>query len=137
MKKKLYVVGFAFEGNKVALIRKTHPEWQAGLLNGIGGHIEKNESPMKAMIREFEEETGLKVEDWEQFCCMEFNDAIVFFFRAFNINLSLLRTTTEEEIVIDTLPDIEENKYIYNIPYMLTIARGERFYLDITATKRN
>jgi hypothetical protein len=36
-----YVVGFAFDTDgRVALIRKNRPEWQAGRLNGIGGHVE-------------------------------------------------------------------------------------------------
>jgi 8-oxo-dGTP pyrophosphatase MutT (NUDIX family) len=58
------------------LIRKTHPEWMKGKLNGIGGKIEKKEellidpddpgkntwlmeTPPEAMIREFYEETGI------------------------------------------------------------------------------
>ena len=36
------VVGFAFTEDRrsVILIRKNRPEWQAGRLNGVGGHIE-------------------------------------------------------------------------------------------------
>lgn len=38
MDKTKYVVGFAFDLTltMVALIRKNRPEWQMGLLNGIG-----------------------------------------------------------------------------------------------------
>lgn len=65
------------------LIRKTHPEWQKGKLNGIGGKIEKKEkltsngivdhwlleTPFEAMIREFHEETGITTtrERWHCF----------------------------------------------------------------------
>ena len=37
-----YTVGFVFsEGFKsVLLIRKTKPDWQAGLMNGVGGEAE-------------------------------------------------------------------------------------------------
>lgn len=42
---KKYVLGFMFStedrGQKVALIKKLKPKWQAGLLNGIGGKIEQ------------------------------------------------------------------------------------------------
>ena len=63
-----YVVGFAFTPTEdaVALILKNRPEWQRGLLNGIGGHIEDGESAPNAMSREFEEESGGNAE-WELF----------------------------------------------------------------------
>jgi 8-oxo-dGTP diphosphatase len=55
------VVGFLFSPdlNEVVLLRKTHPQWQAGLLNGLGGHVKAGESPQDAMAREFHEESGL------------------------------------------------------------------------------
>lgn len=57
---RLYVVGFYFTDDftHVALIRKNRPAWQAGLLNGIGGRVEPNETPLDAMVREYAEETG-------------------------------------------------------------------------------
>ena len=59
-----YVCGFAFSHDLklVYLIRKKRPEWQAGKLNGIGGHIEPGESPLDAMKREFEEEAAVRVQ---------------------------------------------------------------------------
>ena len=60
-----YVLGFAFDragqGARVALIRKDHPEWQAGRWNGVGGKIEEGESSGAAMEREFREETGVTI----------------------------------------------------------------------------
>lgn len=55
---KQYCLGFAMCGNTVVLIRKTHPFWMAGKLNGIGGLCEPGESPEIAMCREWAEETG-------------------------------------------------------------------------------
>jgi 8-oxo-dGTP diphosphatase len=57
---KRYVVGFCFDYNheNVLLIRKNRPDWQVGRFNGLGGKIEKGESPLAAMGREFVEETG-------------------------------------------------------------------------------
>lgn len=51
---------------QVALIRKARPVWQAEKLNGVGGHIEEGENPRQAMVREFEEETGVQTyeSDW-------------------------------------------------------------------------
>ena len=55
---KMYVCGFYVNNERVALIRKTKPEWQKGRLNGVGGKIEEGETPAQAMAREFMEETG-------------------------------------------------------------------------------
>ena len=59
-----YVVGFLFNPDmtEVVLIKKNRPDWQKGLLNGVGGKIESGEDPITAMIREFKEETGIKLE---------------------------------------------------------------------------
>ena len=64
-----YVAGFLIdrEARQIALIRKNRPEWQAGQLNGIGGHIEPGEVPREAMRREFMEETGFDSSLWEHF----------------------------------------------------------------------
>lgn len=64
-----YVVGFVTDEDhrQVLLVRKARPEWQAGLVNGIGGKIQQLpprnntecwESALEAMHREFSEETG-------------------------------------------------------------------------------
>lgn len=56
---KLYTLTFAFHDKYVLLIRKAKPDWQAGLLNGIGGKVEFGEGILQATRREFYEETGL------------------------------------------------------------------------------
>lgn len=55
-----YVLGFVFSPDlrEVYLIRKNRPEWQRGLLNGIGGKIEQGETDAAAMHREAFEESG-------------------------------------------------------------------------------
>ena len=78
-----YVLGFVFDLNdRVLLITKNRPEWQDGLLNGLGGHVEEGEgqrpeglrpeglrpeSPHHAMQREGSEETCGKLAnvDWK------------------------------------------------------------------------
>lgn len=63
-----YVLGFIFDSyaEKVLLIEKQRPNWQAGKLNGIGGKIESGEKSTAAMVREAFEECHLfsKVGDW-------------------------------------------------------------------------
>ena len=55
-----YVLALPFNlrGSHVLLQRKARPEWQAGLLNGVGGHVEAGETPPEALVREVREETG-------------------------------------------------------------------------------
>jgi 8-oxo-dGTP diphosphatase len=68
---KRYCIGFLFHNsNQVLLVNKTHPDWQVGLWNGVGGVIEEGEAPRDAMPREFMEETGIKMsaDDWTHFC---------------------------------------------------------------------
>jgi 8-oxo-dGTP diphosphatase len=63
-----YVVGLMRDmlSDRVLLIRKNRPAWQAGLLNGPGGKVEQGETPIDAMVREWNEEIGqlTKPEDW-------------------------------------------------------------------------
>lgn len=73
-----YVLGFMFNKHKtqVVLINKLKPEWQKGLLNGLGGKIEPdevNKSSKFAMSREFQEETGVQTdpEKWQEFAMMD------------------------------------------------------------------
>ena len=60
-----YVAGFLFSQDltHVVLLEKQSPAWQKGLFNGVGGKIEDGESPIQAMVRECEEETGVFISE--------------------------------------------------------------------------
>lgn len=102
MAKREWVVGFLLDndGDRVVLIRKARPEWQAGRLNGVGGKVEPGETLMGAMEREFWEETGLTVTWWRRFASLDWEEGTVHFFRAFAPleMLTTCRTTTDEAI---------------------------------------
>jgi 8-oxo-dGTP diphosphatase len=56
----IYNVGFITFGDDVLMLhRKKAPN--KGKWNGVGGHIEKGESPYQSMVREIKEETGLVI----------------------------------------------------------------------------
>lgn len=99
-----YVCGFMFDHDleKVVLINKKRPEWQAGLWNGVGGHIEANEPPRNAMAREFYEETGLPTspESWVLIGVMETPAARVYFYATCNSNWYEVVDMTDETVTI-------------------------------------
>ena len=94
------VVGFPFyDFDFVYLIRKNKPEWQAGKLNGIGGHIEEGETALDAMIRECFEETGAYVTDWTHVCVMKGDDFYLDVFTTQLENDVKMESKTDENIV--------------------------------------
>lgn len=61
-----FTMGIIFSADlaNVYLLRKDHPEWQAGLLNGVGGKLNTGESYAVCMAREGKEESGYSGE-WQ------------------------------------------------------------------------
>lgn len=97
---KKYVCGFLFspDGKKVVLVRKNKPEWQKGLLNGVGGKVEEFDfGPLAAMQREFEEETTVYIEDWMLFHTIRGDGWEVDFFRAFEQDIYDVSTPEDGE----------------------------------------
>lgn len=81
-----YVLGFAFDNTGgCILMRRKKDDWQKGLVSGIGGKVEKGESIMGAMVREFFEETGIRTEpeNWVYGLSIPGNDYILVVYRAY------------------------------------------------------
>jgi 8-oxo-dGTP diphosphatase len=133
-----YVVGFIFSSdrNKVALIEKLKPEWQAGKLNGVGGKIEaSDESPLDAMVREFEEETGALIAEWRHFCTLSFRGGYVYFFEHTEWPGELAGTNsvtsmTDEQVGWYDVANIPENA-IPNLRWLIPMALDKD---QVTAT---
>lgn len=117
-----YVVGFAFGVGEVALIRKARPDWQKGRLNGIGGHIEEGESSHEAMVREFEEETGVELIYWDLFAKLQGKDWSCDFFRVFGVDLTTLKTTTDEEVLVYPVNCLPA-EILPNLRWLIPLAR--------------
>jgi 8-oxo-dGTP diphosphatase len=117
--KKQYVIGFLFNAeDEVALIEKTHPDWQKGKLNGVGGHIEEGESPEDAMTREFEEEVGAGCH-WTSFCKMIFQEAEIYCFRSSSV--AEIESMTEEKVAWYPVKNLPEN-IVLDIGWLIPMA---------------
>lgn len=121
-----YVTGFMFSknGGQVALIKKLTPAWQNGLLNGIGGKIEKNELPHQSMAREFEEEAGVitQPDDWTLFCVLTRpNNYRVHFFFTFSDKVYSTKTIEQEEIIQLRSDELPRN-IIENLRWLIPLA---------------
>ncbi len=135
-----YVCGFmmSWDMHEFFLIRKTHPKWQKGKWNGIGGKIENTqkdpalpdivETPQEAMVREFKEETGIEtsIKRWHCFHIEQFkNDTKVYYLSAFGDEIKKYSLgsflNNREEIKKHTLIDIfwDRGDYIYNLYYLI------------------
>ena len=116
-----YVCGFLLDKalNLVVLIEKQTPEWQKNRWNGVGGKIEPGETPLQAMTREFQEEAGLDVTDWHQYCTLRGrNSEINFFYSVMDAeHLTKVRTMTKEQLGIWSIARVS----MWNFPLLPNI----------------
>lgn len=124
-----YILGFAFDKarNNVVLIEKQKPNWQKGLLNGIGGKVEPGELDVMAMVREFGEETGLNTnaDDWELICEMYGDGWMVVVFGMCNNRISECRTMEVEEVKIFHVADVPFAKCVANLTWLIPMAMSD------------
>ena len=52
-----------FSGNKICLMRRYNTGWNDGKYALMGGHVNDEENPIKAVIREAEEELGIYIKE--------------------------------------------------------------------------
>lgn len=141
--RKEYVVGFMFDdsGERVVLIRKNRPEWQAGKANGVGGKVEENELHTAAMVREFFEETGVQtnLSDWDLFATMagrDFHEFEISFFRSFNTEFYAAAETKTDEKIEKWYPDtecFENGNPVPNLKWLIPMALTKNLhYAELT-----
>jgi 8-oxo-dGTP diphosphatase len=122
-----YVAGLCFDNSKkiVALVKKNRPAWQKGKLNAIGGKIEKDETPIEAIRREFLEETGVEIQSWEETCTLTGKDWEVHFFHTFNDAVFNVRVMTDEAILLTEIEDLDYSMLIPNLRVIVPLALDE------------
>lgn len=134
-----YVCGFLFDNflDRVLLVLKEKPRWQAGLINGIGGKVECGELPLEAMHREFKEECGLAVPDWFEFARYTGDWGAVHFFtaRVDNAVFDTWQQCETERIVPLKVDDLLTSPHIPNLRWLVPMARfidNERLCLQFS-----
>ncbi len=134
-----YVLGFLFSETleEVLLIEKIISEWQTKKFNGISGKIELNEFPIEAMIREFKKETGLEINEWNQFVTIiKENEYIIYCFYAIDNILNYFENKTDRKLQIFYTYEINiENKSLMsNISWLIPMAIDKILNDDFRAT---
>jgi 8-oxo-dGTP diphosphatase len=140
---KHYVVGFMIWYGEVILIKKNHPQWQDGLLNGVGGHIEDGEQPADAMAREFAEETGVRTapDEWTKFARMwgteskgSIHDWECHCFWLASPQIDECKTMTSEEVKKLNIGSLVGDELIDNILFLIAMINSQQrsgFIYDI------
>lgn len=133
---KRYVVGLAHDGTRMAFVKKNRPEWQAGLLNGIGGKVEENEDYYTAMVREFYEETGTAIPNWRPLVTMTYpGECVIKFYTALVSPATLggLYTATDEAIEVHSIeyPSLYPHLFIRNLHWIIPLALHEEEYRSV------
>lgn len=111
-----YVLGFAFDDlDRVALIQKERPAWQAGKLNGVGGRIEGREEVLDAMVREFHEETGVVLPNWDVVGVMRGADWHVTVLTATSPEVRDVSTVTDEVVMLYVPGSLSPRECLANV----------------------
>jgi len=117
-------IGFLFSKDRkfVSLIKRKEDSSELIKLTGIGGHIEIGESALDAMIREFEEEAGLKIDSWKQFAVLRIKDVTVNVFKAFSDDLYQIQTKEKDMARFYSVHSLYLYDSWYNVKYLTEMA---------------
>lgn len=122
---KKFSLGFIFDKTleKVLLIHKNRPVWQAGKINGIGGKIESNEDCLECIVRETEEESGLKTapQAWHQVATMQGADwEIAVFYCIYNGAKDDAVMNEDQPVEWFAVNNLPEN-VLYNLRWLIPL----------------
>lgn len=131
-----YCLGFLFDSqppdlrqetdpplDRVVLIRKKRPDWQAGFLNGIGGQIIPGEKPASAMTREFKEEAGVEIPEWKALGALGGPDWICYLYCAKG-PVDEAKTMTDEKVGVYNVYSLSVRAVVDSVLWLVPLARA-------------
>jgi 8-oxo-dGTP diphosphatase len=124
---KHWVVGLLFRNrSEVVLVLKTHPEFQRGKLNGVGGKIEGEETTRAAMRREFREEAGADIPEsaWREFALLKEEAGDVTFLVAHGDYD--VRTMTDEAVAWYRVVDLRSEPVMPDLHWLIPLALDDQ-----------
>jgi len=136
------VIGFSFTASRdVLLLEKLKPAWQKDKLNGVGGKLRKNESPLDGMIREFKEETGLVVSKWKMVLILSAPSYNLYVFKSQSNEIrSLHNVKNDVGETLKLIPLDEVNNLrgimIYNLPWLINLCLDETIDIAIATANK-
>lgn len=127
---KRYVVGFLFDSShtQVAMIKKIKgPVGVKGKWNGVGGHIEESDfNSYSAMSREFKEETGVDVSEfeWKKFAILEGMNWSMACFTHTSDDVFKVCTMEKEPVMVLPIEELLARRYdvVNNLPVLLALS---------------
>lgn len=125
-----YVLGFMFNVEKtgVLLIEKQKPDWQKGLLNGVGGKVEEGEDYHEAIVREFEEETTIKQNEWNYVVTMSGDDWEVVVFTSTTDNIYNYQRVELERPCLVLLKELDYFPMMSNLKWLINMCLDDINY---------
>ena len=119
----VYVLALLFtpDRERVVLMRRTRPAWQAGRVNALGGKLLPGESALDAARREVREEAGVDVAGWEEFLVWDDPQYRMHAVRAFDAAAHDARTAEDQEVFLAETAALPPN-LIDNLRWLVPLA---------------
>ncbi len=136
-----YTVSFLFNGDlsKVLLIHKLTPEWQKGMVNGLGGKFEAGEDCFRCISREVEEEAGLRTNpsEWkkigELYSDRWIVDVMTIVYKGKETDAKSVERQRVEWFSVSNLPDNLISNLTWLVPLCLDVVQGKE--IDLITVK--
>ena len=133
-----YVLALLFTpaGDRVVLMRKTRPAWQAGRVNALGGKLLPGESALDAARREVREEAGVDVADWEEFLVWDDPAYRMHAVRAFDAAALDAHTAEDQEVFLADTAALPP-ELIDNLRWLVPLALDRDVAVPVRVTSRD
>jgi 8-oxo-dGTP pyrophosphatase MutT (NUDIX family) len=128
-----WCLGFCFNEvqNRVVVIKKNRgPEFLIGKWNAIGGRLKKGEAPLIAMVREFREETGVRIPEWSSFGKLEALEGVIHLFSITTDDAYDVETKEDELVDVIHFNAIDFRECVANFRWLLQMALVNEQGLD-------